>query len=91
MVVGMTTAVGRTIAVTFGMTTTEIIAIIATVTTVAELIRTATGIAVMAITISAATLGNVICVIASTRESTIEHPTKVIAVWNMTLPMARRV
>ena len=85
MVVGTTIAVGRTTAVTFGMTTAEITAIIATAV---GLIRMATGIAVMAITISAATLGNAICAIASTREPTIEHPTKVIAVWNMTLPTA---
>ena len=91
MVVGTTTAVGRTTAATFGMTTTEITAIIAAVTTIVGLIRMATGIAVMAITISAATSGNAIYVIASTREPTIEHPTKVIAVWNMTLPTARRV
>ena len=88
MVVGTTTAVGRTTAATFEMTTAEITAIIAMAT---GLIRMATGIAVMAITISAATSGNVICAIASTREPTIEHPTKVIAVWNTTLPMARRV
>jgi hypothetical protein len=33
----------------------------------------------------------VICAIASTREPTIVHPTKAIAAWNMTLPMAHRV
>ena len=76
---------------TFRMTTAEITAIITAVTTVAGLIRIATGIAVMAITISAATSGNAICAIASTREPTIEHPTKVIAVWNMTLPTACQV
>ena len=88
MVVGTTITVGRTTATMFMMTTAEITAIIAAV---AGLIRMATRIAVMAITISAATSGNVICAIASTREPTIEHPTKVIAVWNITLPMARRV
>ena len=51
----------------------------------------ATEIAAMAITISAITSVDAICALASTREPTIECPTKVIAVWNMTLPMARRV
>ena len=88
MVVGTTIAVGRTTIATFGMTTAEITAIIVAA---AGLIRMATGITVMAITISAATSGNVIYVIASTREPTIEHPMKVIAVWNMTLPTAHRV
>ena len=88
MVVGTTIAIGRTTAAMFGMTIAETTAIIAVVT---GLIRMATGITVMAITISAATSGNVIYAIASTREPTIEHPTKVIAVWNMTLPMACRV
>ena len=88
MVVGTTTTVGRTTAATFGMTTAEITTIIAAV---AGLIRMATGIAVMAITISAATSGNTIYAIASTREPMIEHPMKVITVWNMTLPMAHRV
>ena len=51
----------------------------------------ATEITAMAITISAITSEDVICALASTREPTIERPTKVIAVWNMTLPTARRV
>ena len=91
MVVGMTTAIGRTTAATFGTTTTETTAIIAAKTVVAGLIRMATEIAVMAITISAITSEDVIYVIASTREPTIVHPTKAIAVWNMILPTARRV
>ena len=91
MVVGMTTAVGRTIAATFGMTTAEITAIIAVATTVAELIRTATGIAVMALMISAITSENTICAIALTKEPMIVHPTKAIAIWNMILPTALRV
>ena len=59
-------------------------ATIAAITTVAGLIQ-------MAITISAITSMDAICMLASTREPTIERPTKVIAVWNMTLPTARRV
>ena len=51
----------------------------------------ATEIAVMAITISAITSEDVICAIASTKEPTIVHPTKAIAVWNKILPMAHRV
>ena len=51
----------------------------------------ATEIAVMAITIFVITSEDVICVIASTREPTIMHPMKAIAVWNMILSMARRV
>ena len=90
-VVGMTTAVGRTTAAMFGMTTVETTAIIAAKTMVAGLIWMATEIAVMAITISAITSEDVICVIASTKEPTIMHPTKAIAVWNMTLPTTRRV
>ena len=58
---------------------------------VAGLIWMATEIAVMAITISAITSEDVICAIASTREPTIVHPMKAIAVWNMILSMARRV
>jgi len=91
MVVGTTTAVGRTTAATFGMTTAEITAIIAAVTTVAGLIRMATGITVMAITISAITSENAIYAIALTKEPTIVHPTKAIAIWNMILPTALRV
>ena len=88
IVVGTTTAVGRTTAAMFGMTTAEITAIIATAV---GLIRMATGIAVMAITIFAITFENTICAIALTKEPTIVHPTKAIAVWNMILPTARRV
>ena len=51
----------------------------------------ATEIAAMAITIFAITLEDAICAIASTREPTIVRLTKAIAVWNMMLPMARRV
>ena len=91
MVVGMTTAVGRTTATTFETTTTKTTAIIAAITTVIGLIRMETEITVMAITISAITSEDVICAIASTRESTIVHPTKAIAVWNMILPTAHRV
>ena len=66
-------------------------ATIAAITAVAGLIQMAIEIAAMAITISAITSVDAICVLASTRELTIERPTKVIAVWNMTLPTARRV
>ena len=84
MAVEMTTAVDRTIAATSEMTT-------AATTTVAGLIWMATEIAAMAITISATSSEDVICVIASTREPTIVHPTRAIAVWNMILPTAHRV
>ena len=88
MVVGMTTAVGRTTAATFRTTTIETTAIIAMITMVAGLIRMATEIAVMAIMISAITSEDVI---ASTKEPTIVHPMKAIAVWNMILPTAHQV
>ena len=78
MVARTTTAAGTT-------------AIIAAITAVAGLIQMAIEIAAMAITISAITSVDAICALASTREPTIERPTKVIAVWNMTLPTARRV
>ena len=84
MVIEMTTAIDRTIAATSKTTTTA-------TTTVAGLIWMATEVAAMAITISATTSEDVIYVIASTREPTIVHPTRAIAVWNMILPMARRV
>ena len=84
MAVEMTTAVDRTIAATSETTT-------AVTTTVVGLIWMATKIAAMAITISATTSEDVICVIASTKEPTIVHPTKAIAVWNMILPTARWV
>ena len=88
MVVGTTTAVGMTTTVTFGTTTAKTTVIIAAITMVTGLIRVATEIAVMAITISAITSENAICAIASTREPTIVHPTKVIAVWSTILPTA---
>ena len=47
-------------------------------------------IATMAITISAITSVDAIYALASTREPTIEHPTKAIAVWSTTLPMVHR-
>jgi hypothetical protein len=46
---------------------------------------------VMAITISAIPSENVICAIALTKEPTLVHPMKAIAVWNMILPTALRV
>ena len=85
MVVGMTTAT------TTGTTTAETTVTIAVISVVAGLTRVATGITVMAITISTITLENAIYVIASTREPTIVHPTKAIAIWNMILPTALRV
>ena len=78
MVARTTTAAGTT-------------ATIAAITAVVGLIQMAIEIAAMAITISAITSVDAICALASTREPTIECPTKVIAVWNMTLPTARRV
>ena len=91
MVVGTTIAVGMTTAATSGTTTAETTTIIATITMATGLIRVATEIAVMAITISAITSEDVICAIASTKEPTIVHPTKAIVVWNMILPTALRV
>ena len=91
MVVETTTAVGMTTAATSGTTTAETTVIIAAITMVAGLIRVATEITVMAITISAITLEDMICAIASTKEPTIVHPTKAIAVWNMILPTTLRV
>ena len=64
---------------------------IAVITAVAGLIQMVIEIAAMAITISAITSEDAIYALASTREPTIERPMKVIAVWNMTLPTARRV
>ena len=85
MVVGTTTAATtRTTTAATGMT-------IAMITVVAGSTRVAIGIAVMAITISAITSKKAIYAIALTKEPTIVHPTKAIAVWNMILPMARRV
>ena len=83
--------VGTTIAAATGMTTVETIAIIAVITTVAGLSKVATRIAVMAIMISAITSENAIYAIALTKEPTIVHPTKAIAVWNMIPPTALRV
>ena len=83
--------VGTTTAATTGMTTAETTVTIAVISAVVELTRVATGIAVMAITISAITSENAICVIASTREPMIVHPMKAIAIWNTILPTALRV
>ena len=83
--------VGTTTATTTGTTTTETTVTIAMISAVTGLTRVATGITVMAITISAITSENVIYAIALTKEPTIVHPMKAIAVWNMILPMALRV
>ena len=83
--------VGTTIAAATRTTTAETTVIIAVITAVVGLSRVATGIAVMAITISAITSENAICAIALIKEPTIVHPTKAIAVWNMILPTALRV
>ena len=85
MVVGMTTAA------TTGTIIDETTATIVMITAVAGSTRVAIGIAVMAITISAIPSENAIYVIALTKEPTIVHPTKAIAVWNMILPTALRV
>ena len=77
---------GTTTAATTGTTTAETTATIAV-----GLTRVAIGVAVTAITISAIPSENAICVIALTKEPTIVHPTKAIAVWNMILPTALRV
>ena len=91
MVAKTTTAVWTTTAVTSRMITAGTTTIIAAITMVAGLIQMAIEIAVMAIMIFAITSVDAIYTLASTREPTIKHPTKVIAVWNMTLPTARRV
>ena len=91
MVVGTKTATGRITATTFKVTTAEITATIAVITTVAGLIQMAIEIAAIAITISAITSVDVICVLASTREPTIVHPMKAIAVWSTTPSTVRRV
>ena len=83
MVARMTTVVGT---MTAGTTAT-----ITVITTAAGLIQMAIEIAAMAITISAITSVDAIYALASTRESTIEHPMKATAVWSMTPPTARRV
>ena len=70
---------------------TETTVTITMITAVTGLIQMAIEIAVMAIMISAITLEDVIYAIASTREPTIVHPMKAIAVWNMTLPTAHQV
>ena len=87
----VTMEVETTTTATTGMTTAETTAIIAMITAVIGLTRVATGIAAMAITISAITSENAICAIALTKEPTIGHPTKAIAVWNTILPTALRV
>ena len=90
MVVGTTTAAttGTTTAATTRTIINETTATIAVITAVAGSTRVAIGIVVMAITISAIPSENVICAIALTKEPTIVHPTKAIAVWNMILPTA---
>ena len=91
MVVRMTTAIGTTTVATSGMIIAETTTTIAAITAVVGLIQMAIEIATMAITISAITSVDAICALASTREPMIEHPTKAIAVWSMTLPTVRRV
>ena len=87
----MTTAVGTTTATTSRMITVGTTATITVITMVAGLIRVAIGVTMMVITIFAIPSENAICAIALTKEPTIVHPTKAIAVWNMILPTARRV
>ena len=87
-----TTVKAETVAMmVVGTTIAETNMTIAVIFAVAGLTRVATGIATMAITISAITSENAICAIALTEEPTIVHPTKAIAVWNMILPTALRV
>ena len=85
MVVGVTTAA------TTGTIIDETTTTIAVITAVVGSTRVAIRIAVMAITIFAIPSENAICAIALTKEPTIVHPTKAIAVWNMILPTALRV
>ena len=80
-----------TTAATTGMIIVETTATIAMVTTVAGSTRMAIEITMMAITISAIPSENAIYAVALTKEPTIVHPTKAIAVWNMILPTALRV
>ena len=91
--VGTTTAAttGTTTAATTGTIIDETTATIAVITMVVGLTRVAIGVIVIAITISAIPSENAICAIALTKEPTIVHPTKAIAVWNMILPTALRV
>ena len=91
MVVEMTTTIGRTTIATSGTIIAVATMTIAAITAVTGLIQMAIEITAMAITISAITSVDAICALASTREPTIEHPTKAIAVWSMTLPTVRRV
>ena len=91
MVVGTTTTVGGITVTTFEVTTAEITMTIAVITTVAGLVQMAIEIAATAIMIFAITSVDVICVLASTREPTIVHPMKAIAVWSKTLPTVHRV
>ena len=93
MVVGTTTATttGTTTVATTGTMIDKTTATIAVITVVMGSTRVAIGIAVMAIMISAITSENAIYAIALTKEPTIVHPTKAIAVWNMILPTALRV
>ena len=82
MVVGMTTTA------TTRMIIDETTATIAVITMVAGSTSVAIGIAMTAITISTIPSKNVIYMIALTKEPTIVHPMKAIAIWNMILPMA---
>jgi hypothetical protein len=91
MAVGTKTAAGRITATMFEVTTAKITVTIAVITTVIGLIQMAIEITAMAIMISAITSVDMICVLASTREPTIVHPMKAIAVWSMTPPTVRRV
>ena len=79
-----------TSAATTGTIIDEITATIAMITTVVGSTTVAIGIVVMAIAISAIPSENAIYAIASTREPTIVHPMKVIAVWSTILPTALR-
>ena len=83
------TAVGRTTIAISRTIITKTTATIAAITAVVGLIQMAIEITAMAITISAITSVDAICALASTRELMIEHPTKAIAVWSMTLPTVR--
>ena len=88
-----TTVKAETVAMMVARTTTAAgtTATIAAITAVVGLIQMAIEIATMAITISAITSVDAICALASTREPTIRHPTKAIAVWSMTPPTVRQV
>ena len=91
MAMTVVTTVERTTVAISGTIITKTTATIVVITAVAGLIQMAIEVAAMAIMISAITSVDAICALASTREPMIEHPTKAITTWSMTLPTVHRV